>query len=543
MSPGRRRVDTETGLPALAVWPCRMRFTVVRYAVDLECPGTAGLLPRAQALDRRPSRGELAVAPPAAVQPHEPAATAGARLVECAARRADCATFAGRGWLYSNTRWRRPACRRACAIPTSRQPCRVVSTRSPDAVIPRPGGGSRRAGHRGHAGLKLRDRESGKTPAAGSVEGDALLSAIDLLAGSTTAAEPPIPQTCPPALPVTCPGSHRSSRLRRGLVRVDQNPFASHPFDANSYRIRGGGMPARHPFPSPSSPGVVCPSGALVRSHPLRFARSLVIADSCPESLTPDRRPARRLDHPAGHHPAGEPRVQGRSRRWAVPLPCATTAWETGRGAERNLRRRVSRQPGTRLRATVPGHGRPHRCIRGWWSSVRWLNASALILAHQHPREHRAPRPPIVRSPSGWKSALATVDVRVLITHRRQAACTVFSFIGCKAAPPHAHSFSSPRSSLLPLLFAVPQRIGTDWFRFLCRPPDLRCARLRVCIDSAEARHAGHSSTFLLPCGTPWPLASCAALFGPISGGRRCLLLTDSRHPVQTPAGVRIIES
>jgi hypothetical protein len=69
--------------------------------------------------------------------------------------------------------------------------------------------------------LRLRDRESGKTLLLhGPVEGDALLSAIDLLPpGARRPAESSHPQTCPPAPSATCPGSHRSSRLRRGRPR------------------------------------------------------------------------------------------------------------------------------------------------------------------------------------------------------------------------------------------------------------------------------------------------------------------------------------
>jgi hypothetical protein len=58
--------SAETGRPALAVWPCRCAL----HGGRVRRPGVPvlpGLLPRAQALDRRPSRGELAVAPPAAV--------------------------------------------------------------------------------------------------------------------------------------------------------------------------------------------------------------------------------------------------------------------------------------------------------------------------------------------------------------------------------------------------------------------------------------------------------------------------------------------
>jgi hypothetical protein len=93
-----------------------------------------------------------------------------------------------------------------------------LDSERPDAVIRAQAAEAAQQGIAATPALQLRDRESGKTLLLhGPVEGDALLSAIDLLAaGSTPQPNPPIPQTCPPASPVTCPGSHRSSRLRRG---------------------------------------------------------------------------------------------------------------------------------------------------------------------------------------------------------------------------------------------------------------------------------------------------------------------------------------
>lgn len=51
-----------------------------------------------------------------------------------------------------------------------------------------------------------------------------------------------------------------------------------------------------------------------------------------------------------------------------------------------------------------------------------------------------------------------------------------------------------------------------------------------------------------LPAASRRPLATrlaaglCAALLGPIAAAADVLIVTDSRHPVQAPAGVRIIE-
>ena len=51
-----------------------------------------------------------------------------------------------------------------------------------------------------------------------------------------------------------------------------------------------------------------------------------------------------------------------------------------------------------------------------------------------------------------------------------------------------------------------------------------------------------------LPAASRRPLAArlaaglCAALLGPIAAAADVLVVTDSRHPVQAPAGVRVIE-
>lgn len=67
-----------------------------------------------------------------------------------------------------------------------------LDSERPDAVIRAQAVEAAQQGIAATPALQLRDRESGKTLLLhGPVEGDALLSAIDLLAaGSTTAAEP-----------------------------------------------------------------------------------------------------------------------------------------------------------------------------------------------------------------------------------------------------------------------------------------------------------------------------------------------------------------
>ncbi|MGE4061659.1 MAG: DsbA family protein, partial [Sphingomonadales bacterium] len=125
---------------------------------------------------------------------HEPAATAGARLVECAGETGGHATFwQAVAWLYSNTRGDGhglPEGLRYPDLTPAMQGC--LDSDRLDAVIRAQAVEAAQQGIAATPALQLRDRESGKTLLLhGPVEGDALLSAIDLLAaGSTTAAEP-----------------------------------------------------------------------------------------------------------------------------------------------------------------------------------------------------------------------------------------------------------------------------------------------------------------------------------------------------------------
>ncbi len=107
-APGRRRVrSAETGRPALAVWPCRCAL----HGGRVRRPGMSvlpGLLPRAQALDRRPSRGELAVAPPAAVHARAGRDCRGAPGRVRGRDRRTCRVLAGRGVALRAHPRRRP---------------------------------------------------------------------------------------------------------------------------------------------------------------------------------------------------------------------------------------------------------------------------------------------------------------------------------------------------------------------------------------------------------------------------------------------------
>ncbi len=168
------------------------RFTVVGYA-DLECPYCRAYFPTLKRwIDAHPEVNWQWHHLPLSM--HEPAATAGARLAECAGEIGGHATFwRAVAWLYANTRGDGQGLPEGLRYPDltpAMQAC--LDSERPDAVIRAQAVEAARQGIAATPTLQLRDHESGKTFLLhGPVEGDALLSAIDLLAaGSTTAAEP-----------------------------------------------------------------------------------------------------------------------------------------------------------------------------------------------------------------------------------------------------------------------------------------------------------------------------------------------------------------
>ena len=168
------------------------RFTVVGYA-DLECPYCRAYFPALKRwIDAHPEVNWQWHHLPLSM--HEPAATAGARLAECAGEAGGHATFwQAVAWLYSNTRGDGqgvPAGLHYPELTPAMEGC--LDSDRPDAVIRAQAVEAAEQGIAATPALQLRDRETGKTLLLhGPVEGDALLSAIDLLAaGGTTVAEP-----------------------------------------------------------------------------------------------------------------------------------------------------------------------------------------------------------------------------------------------------------------------------------------------------------------------------------------------------------------
>ncbi|MBV59817.1 MAG: disulfide bond formation protein DsbA [Nevskiales bacterium] len=168
------------------------RFTVIGYA-DLECSYCRAYFPVLRHwIDAHPDVNWQWHHLPLSI--HEPSATAEARLAECAGETGGHAVFwQAAAWLYEHTRGDGQGLPEGLRYPDltpALQAC--LDSERPDAVIRAQAAEATQQGIAATPTLNLRDRDSGKTLLLhGPVEGDALLSAIDLLAaGSRTDAEP-----------------------------------------------------------------------------------------------------------------------------------------------------------------------------------------------------------------------------------------------------------------------------------------------------------------------------------------------------------------
>ncbi|EPL3138032.1 TPA: DsbA family protein [Pseudomonas aeruginosa] len=158
------------------------RFTLVLYA-DLECPYCKSYYPLLKAwVDRNPETNLQWHHLPLSM--HEPAATRQARLAECAGEAGGHAAFwQAVTWIYQQTRSDGagiPDNVRYPALTPAMQTC-LDSTRT-EAIIQAQANEGSREGVTATPTLKLSDNQSGHTLVLpGSIEGDALLSALDLL--------------------------------------------------------------------------------------------------------------------------------------------------------------------------------------------------------------------------------------------------------------------------------------------------------------------------------------------------------------------------
>ncbi|WP_437610027.1 DsbA family protein [Erwinia sp. V71] len=158
------------------------RFTLVLYA-DLECPYCKSYYPLLRAwIDRNPETNLQWHHLPLPM--HEPAASRQAQLAECAGEVDGHAAFwQAVTWIYQQTRSDGAGIPENVQYPSltpAMQAC-IDSTRT-EAIIQAQANEGSREGVAATPTLKLSDNQSGRTLVLpGPVEGDALLSALDLL--------------------------------------------------------------------------------------------------------------------------------------------------------------------------------------------------------------------------------------------------------------------------------------------------------------------------------------------------------------------------
>lgn len=158
------------------------RFTLILYA-DLECPYCKSYYPVIKAwVDRHPET--ILQWHHLPLPMHEPAATRQARLAECAGEAEGHAAFWKTvTWIYQYTRSDGAGIPDTVQYPpltTAMQIC--LESKYSEAIIQAQANEGSREGVTATPTLKLRDNRSGQTLVLpGPVEGDALLSALDLL--------------------------------------------------------------------------------------------------------------------------------------------------------------------------------------------------------------------------------------------------------------------------------------------------------------------------------------------------------------------------
>lgn len=168
------------------------RFTVVEYA-DLECPFCRTYFPVLKRwIDEHPEVDWQWRHLPLAM--HEPAASTGARLVECVGQAGGHAAFwQAVEWVYAHTRGDGQGLPEGLRYPDltpAAQQC--LDSDRPEVLIRTQAAEAAKNGVTGTPALQLRDRETGKALLLhGPAEGDALLSALDLLASGAESSHTP----------------------------------------------------------------------------------------------------------------------------------------------------------------------------------------------------------------------------------------------------------------------------------------------------------------------------------------------------------------
>lgn len=159
------------------------RFTVVEFA-DLECPYCRAYFPVLKGwIDAHPEVNWQWHHLPLAM--HDPATTAEARIAECAGETGGHAAFwEAVTWIYTHTRGDGQGLPPGVPYPDlSPDVQRCLGSNRPDAAIRAQSAEAAKLGIQATPTLQVRDRQSGKAIVLpGPVEGDALLSAIDMIA-------------------------------------------------------------------------------------------------------------------------------------------------------------------------------------------------------------------------------------------------------------------------------------------------------------------------------------------------------------------------
>ena len=167
------------------------RFTLTLYA-DLECPFCRAYFPQL----KRWVGSNTDVALQWQHQPlaaHEPAASAEARLAECAAETGGHAAFwQAIEWVYAHTRsdgLGLPEGLRYPGLNPAVEQC--LASERPDRVIRAQAEEATKGGVTATPSIRLQDRQTGQAIVLpGPIEGDALLSAMDMLVAEDAAAPP-----------------------------------------------------------------------------------------------------------------------------------------------------------------------------------------------------------------------------------------------------------------------------------------------------------------------------------------------------------------
>ncbi|UQP97333.1 thioredoxin domain-containing protein [Xanthomonas arboricola pv. juglandis] len=184
---------TSSDLPAGPPWiygQADARFTLTEFA-DLECPYCQAYFPRLkQWIDTNPDVNWQWHHLPLPM--HEPAATREALLAECAGEVGGHAGFwQAVGWIYANTHSEGQGLPPDTHFPEmtpALQGC--LDSPRPADIVRRQSEEAKHAGIGATPVLRLLDRQTGKTLVLnGPVEGDGLLSAVDLLSASHGSAE------------------------------------------------------------------------------------------------------------------------------------------------------------------------------------------------------------------------------------------------------------------------------------------------------------------------------------------------------------------